>query len=140
MSKKINKRISHKRLRAAEKQVLSGGHTRVAEGSEWGDPVYLVANDEETRYPKKSQKKRRVFRGCPSHPAGKRCEFIEDTRPGYDFEWNDEDKAFDLVPIMEKYKLCVWCDRDVTILESRYNKVAYRIKRAKERSKRKKGL
>jgi hypothetical protein len=111
--KKSDQRIVHKRERAAERQVLAGGHSRLIRGDSWSHPSTLIANDDETRYPKPSKKKgksKRRFQGCPDRPfwnKGK-CECLEEEVTIRDWIWDREAGGLHLWPPSDDHEgLCL---------------------------------
>jgi hypothetical protein len=147
--KKSDQRIVHKRERAAERQVLAGGHSRLIRGDSWSHPSTLIANDDETRYPKPSKKKgksKRRFQGCPDRPfwnKGK-CECLEEEVTIRDWIWDREAGDYIFGPRQTIMKVCVWCGatqyRDIEREEpSHWQSMAkYRARWARERHKRRK--
>ena len=103
MSKKSDRRYDHKRVRAAERQTLHGGHTQLVHGQHWSSPTTLVPNDEETRYPKK--------RGKKSPPKKERCpvngrhECLEEEREVTIGYWAT-------LTATRRFKMCVHCGKE----------------------------
>jgi len=109
-ARKEGKRIDTKRARAAQDQVLRGGHARIIRY--WWGPVPQQPLLEESMRRKKMSKKKRAkkkrFQGCPGRPR-KAHQFMYDTAMITvidHYNWYDGHTYKDIeVP----YRLCAHC-------------------------------
>jgi hypothetical protein len=102
MSKKTDRRLDHKRERAAERRVLQGGPTQTVHGPHWNSPTVVIANDDETRYPKKKGKHPPKKERCP---VNGRHECLTEEREVEEGLWITK-------TVTRKFKLCVHCGKE----------------------------
>jgi hypothetical protein len=125
-SRKEGKRIDNKRARAAEEQAIKGGHVRLVRNSSWWvlmDQPPII--DEGERRPKqKGKKKRAPKEHCPSNPKNKRHEYMRDEREVVDIRYvsyhPDTGWVTEPYTFTERYKLCVWCNKEM--VRARYRR------------------
>jgi hypothetical protein len=114
-SKKEDKRLDSKKVRASESQALHGGHFRQPHVDPWGRraPIPPMLDETSTRYPKsKGKRKKLADNTCPSNPRGTRHHYLIEKRVEvreYTSPWSDRTSRYRVEYL---YHLCGWCGKE----------------------------
>lgn len=119
-SRRINKRLTSKRTRAAEVQAFNGAKPRRVHGMGWSDVIKaqppllqeVATGHPKRRDPEKSTYRRRYRTPCPV--TGWRHVYLSDTERIVVILWNGTEYIHE-----RKFKLCVECGHETTF---RYRK------------------
>jgi hypothetical protein len=133
-SRRQTKRIEQKRERAADRQALSGGHSRVVHRYSWSSRPHQSETLDEDARPAKKPKEQKVSRRpekCPKHPQQRTHQWLKDWewQPIQGYVWNEEREDWIYKEVGRRkrhFKLCGWCGQEKTMRlaerEMYYNK------------------
>ena len=108
---KENKRLDHKKVRAAERQVLDGGNPRQVRYSTWDyrpgrPPVIDDGEMDKTRSRSPRKKKPRTKKDrCHDNPKGRAHEYLADDPVEDRSRYSSE---------MRQDRICVWCGQEAS--------------------------
>lgn len=108
-------RIDHKRLRAAERNVIDGGKTKALRGDNWNHRFAQPPVGREVIQKDKSKPK--AIKYCPGQEGNKRHHYLDDeeeVKIWIRFPWFIDAPSGYRV-ITRRYKLCVYCGDEKTV-------------------------
>jgi len=123
-SKKEGRREDNKRLRAAERQELEGGNSRLIRPGKWNQRPQQPLALQERPTQKKGKghaKKSKQREGCPARAEGKRHHYMHSKRvvPGWKFDrdhWNETGEWKQRrINTVKRYKLCAYCSKEQSL-------------------------